>query len=246
MVRDDDDNRNEQGETITKSLRFSDPDVTIIVKYIDEKGEETEKEYSMYAQVLANLSNFFDTGLAVEMREKTTRVIALQDVTPKDLEMALKFQLDPIAVHSMTYFDAIKLVAFYHVYEFTGGLKLCDHVLSQVVKGWTNFPDDAVVNALLMADQYQLTKTEAAAIESLKILLKNRPREFTVEQMKKLHPMFQKGLFLSAIPRGMTKEEVDSPLFPKLFVSHWKSPHPPKKSFGSTKPQPIRGSTFHR
>jgi hypothetical protein len=98
--------------------------VTLLDKITtDENGDEAKKEYEMYSQVLSKLSTFVDTALSINMRGKETKSIVFNDVTPEIFELAIKIEEDSFAARSMTLEDAIKVVLFYHMYEFPTGLK---------------------------------------------------------------------------------------------------------------------------
>jgi hypothetical protein len=97
--------------------------VTLLDKITtDENGDEAKKEYEMYSQVLSKLSTFVDTALSINMRGKETKSIVFNDVTPEIFELAIKIEEDSFAARSMKLEDAIKVVLFYHMYEFPTGL----------------------------------------------------------------------------------------------------------------------------
>ena len=234
------DSNGEQKEPESKKLRSAEPDLKVLVKYTDDNGNSLERGYLMYSSLLANLSNFVDTCLTVEMKEKTTKEIVFQDVTPDIFDLALHFQDDPFAIRSMTPEDAVKLVEFYDRFDFSGGIKLCDQVLSDYLrqqKAYDNMtpPDnlDLLVEAIAMADKLDLSKCKSDGVDYLNSRfngtggsnrIRNRdqhygPTMFTIEHVKKLHPIFKKKL-VDYFPSDMTQEELDSPLFPRYFVEY--------------------------
>lgn len=221
-------------QTAHPMLRSSDADLKIILKYLDENGFSQRRELHLYSQVLASLSNFIDTTLSVDMKEKTDREIVLHDVSPEVFELGLKFLQDPLAALSISPEDVIKVVEFYDKYEFTAGIKLCDRVLFDYVKTKYIETDnktapinlDLLVTAATLANKCNLPKASQAAINYLTIKLNgdyNAPYNatmFTVELVEKLHEMFKNGLLDNVLPPGLTREELESPLFPKYFVAY--------------------------
>ena len=209
-----------------KKLRYTDPDLSVIVK-CNEDAEP--KIYQMYAQNLARLSTFVDTSLSVDMREKNDMEITFYNITPDGFEKALLFLQDPLAVRTMTPTDAMELVPFYDQYQFPGGLLLCDEILSdyigeQAAVMTTKPPDDldVLVQISTLAYKYNLVKSRPRSISYLNIRFQSDrssvfgPTMFSENHMRLLQPMFQEGLLL--LPDGFTKEDLESSLFPKYFV----------------------------
>ncbi|CAB9519681.1 expressed unknown protein [Seminavis robusta] len=222
-----------ESEPPCKKIRSSDPDVKIIVKYEDDKGKPARKEYQMYGQRISHLSKFFDTTLCVEMKEKATRKIVLQDLHPDLFEKAIKFQEDLSAIRSMTIEDAVELVEFYDMYDFKGGIQLCDDIIAEYLQEEIDdeeasetpiAPDDldVLVDAAALAYQHNLAKSKKKAVDYLTMKMDEEESVhgqmmFQYSHIQKLHPMFKDGLF--SMTDHMTDEEVASPLFPRYFTA---------------------------
>lgn len=213
-------------------LRSSETDLKIVLEFTDSKGVLKQKEYDVYAQIFSSLSKFIDTTLSTEMKEKDTRTIILHDVEPTCFEDAIKFLQDPIATISITPEDVVKVVECYDKYEFIAGIELCDKILYNNIKteyldaNETNAPAnlDLLVTAIALADKCNLPKAAAIGIPYIKrrlgasCSLPYNSTMFTVAHIQQLQGIFQKGCLDSVIPPGMSKEDVGSHLFPKLFV----------------------------
>ena len=65
----EDPNPVQEEERSPKRPRSSDFDLTVKLKYKDDNGNDKEKEYKMYGQILSSLSKFVDASLTIEMRE---------------------------------------------------------------------------------------------------------------------------------------------------------------------------------
>ncbi|CAB9523851.1 expressed unknown protein [Seminavis robusta] len=218
-----------------KKLRCGEPDVKVILSYDDDDDDHDDEpkqrteEYEMYGPVLASLSGFFDAALSVEMKEKTTREITIQDVTPAVFEQGITVLQDPLVSRSITAQEALKLVEFYDKYEFRKGLLLCDEILAEYLEQESAklpFDLDVIVEAAAQAHAYNLTKTNAKGIQFLQQRFA-RDRSirspdhlgsgiFSEQHIRMLQPMFLEGILEA--PEGTTREEMESPLFPKYFV----------------------------
>ena len=144
----------------------------------------------------------------------------------------MKFQTDFVAIASMSANDAAKLVEFYDLYEFTGGVALCDKLFYDVFRiqdASFNLPPrnfDLCVDAAILAHRLNLLKSKDEALD----FLENRlciqgdcpygVRIFRVEHIKKLQHMLIEGLFPFAIPPDTSEEEIKSVCFPKYFVNY--------------------------
>lgn len=213
-----------------KKLRYTDPDLLVIIKNdVDDEATES-KVYHMYAQNLARLSTFVDTSLSVDMREKNEMKITFHNITPDHFEKALQYLEDPLAVRSMTPADALELIPFYDQYQFPGGLLLCDAILSNYVgeQEPTNvamkLPDDLdlLVQVFSIAHKYSLPKSSEKSVSHLNIRFQDDrscpfgPSIFSEEHMTMIQPMFQEGLL--QVPHGFTNQDLNCSLFPKYFV----------------------------
>ena len=217
----------------TKKLRLSEPDLKIILKYKDDDDTQMTKEYEVYANILASMSKFVDASLSIEMKEKAEGVIVMQDVTPEVFDVALLYMSDPSAARSATPEDIIKVVEFYDKYEFSSGLKLCDDILHDFFTREMKLDDkhppenlDLLVDCIVLAEQLSLDQSKTSGLDYLESRFGNDFRRFgatmfSVEHVRKMHPMFKKGLFpdiIQDICADLTKEELDSPCFPRYFV----------------------------
>ena len=223
-----------EGPLPMQEIRSGEPDLTIIVKYWDDDGKATKKEYKMYSQVLATLSKFVDTALAVEMQEKDTRKIVMRDIWPEVFELAIKILTDPIKCASMTCEDAFKVAEFYDKFEFTGGIELCDLVMDRFLQkdmgcyksGEEIIPDlDQMVDIIELAERFNLSKCIKSGVIFLKLMFhrspgcRRGPVMLTVEHVKRLQSFFKARMTESVIMCAeVTESELDSSLFPKYFV----------------------------
>ncbi|CAB9520486.1 expressed unknown protein [Seminavis robusta] len=224
-------------EPATKRLRCTDPDLKIVLEYSTREESvwvEMKKEYHMYSHVLAGLSNFIDTSLSVDMKEKKRKEIVFKDVTPEIFEMALKYQQDLGAVRFMEAKDAAKLIKFYDKYEFTGGIKLCDDVLSDYFQNNIQNLDlqkppedlDLLVRAAALAYRFDLTNSKDAGIQYLKTRMHFTISPFGLsmfseDHIKRLQPMFVEGVFrqVHCALDALSAKEVAPLSFPKYFIS---------------------------
>ena len=231
---------------VFKKLRVTDPDLKVVLQYKDNNGKDAKQEYAMYSHLLANLSVFVDTALSVDMKEKETKTITLPDVTPEVFDLAIKLETSPAAARTLTLEDAMKVVGFYHKYQFSGGLELCDLVLYECFeqKSCKQRKKEPVldvsdlfaplriespgillqllVDAALFAQDFDLEKSKKSSVRWLSLNMNGtlgNNNVFNVSHIKKLHPLFKAGL-LSGVKSlaKLTSAEVESPLFPKYFV----------------------------
>jgi hypothetical protein len=235
---------NADEEPCCKRLRFSNPDLKIIVECTNNVVDggnnlanmepPSKKVYMMYSAQLANLSNFIDTALSTEMKEKATREIVFHDVMPHIFEQALKYVQDPVAANCFGAAEAIQFAEFYDLYEFKGGVALCDLVLMRYLAKngeaeIDQMPEDLdlLVEAAAVGFHLNLHHTKNAAITYLKSRMDFEaitlfgPSMFTVDHIRKLQPILQEqGLFDSiSWPVSLTTNDVASPLFPTLFTT---------------------------
>jgi hypothetical protein len=206
--------------TSGKVLRSSEPDLKVVLKYKNSDGKNSEKTYTMYGQIIAGLSNFFDTALSVEMKEKETREIILQNVSPDLFEKAMKFQQDMLSVHCMTFDDAVEVLSFYHLYEFRGGLSLCDGIVSGHIAS-TKFDDLAhLADIMEMAHKHDLDASVKSGCEYLQkefIGCPLRVSMLAIDQISSFVPCLKDCHW--SLPEGLDSEDLDSLLFPKYLRS---------------------------
>lgn len=117
-----------------KKLRFSEPDLRVVLKYDDPDGdgaERAETTYMMYASSLAAASSFVDAALFQKgANGDPDRCVTFDDVAPDVFLLALNYLKDPVAGRSMLVGDVIKVAGFYRRYQFPVGSELCDNVLA--------------------------------------------------------------------------------------------------------------------
>ena len=213
-------------EVAFKKLRSSEPDLKVVLKYSTKEGEVQEKEYQLYSQSLAKMSKFVDTCLSVEMKEKNEKSIIFEGISPDLFESALKYLEKPVEVISMGPKTALKLVEFYHKYDFSEGTALCDQILAkhllEVIRGRCqdkDFDIDICVDAAVVADMLDLPESKGHAVSYFGAIFWNTEHQMlhNLAHIKKLHPLFKKGHFQEDV-KDLTEEEVESPLFPKFFL----------------------------
>jgi hypothetical protein len=237
-------------------LQSSEPDLRVIVQCParnkedpnkeeedDDKEEEQllEKEYHMYADVLATQSDFVDTALSTEMKEKQTRTIHFQCESPALFDKAMLYLTDYQAAKNATAMDVLKVVGFYHMYQFHEGLAFADEKICERVekaekhclrccydelRGLDHSFFEHSVEAIVVANKLGLEKSGKAAIEFINsaFALFDRwdgPAHFTEEIVSQLQAFLHNhydsinlGLYLDC---DASREEVASSLFPKYF-----------------------------
>lgn len=240
-------------EPFSKKLRYSHSDLKIVLKFkkeneensheesgigADEEGNESgcgdeewkEKEYEMYSQSLAQMSDFVDAALSVDMKEKETKKIVFHDVTPKVFEKALEILQDPLTAMDMTATDALQIVDFYHRYEFAKGVKLCDRVLHDNARRDSKNLDtsdklDRLVDICLVADKLDLKVTRPAIFECLHGIARTQFRREHIarlqpfilsEELNRLHTFLYGKLMMDGEDLAVLK----SPLLPNLCVQY--------------------------
>ena len=210
-----------EGEPDPKRIRSSEPDLKVVIGSDDNAGagdgkgqngdsdDAEEQPASMvtkwyYSQALATKSKYIDALLAAPMKESESRTITFPDITPATWELMIKLIDDPIASRTMKAEDVVKVATYYDKYEFTGGTKLCDHVLEEYFKvvaanidiGATGaIPNvDLLVDSVVVANDANLEKSFEAGMTLTWQLLRTRKvpvgrTAFTAEHMKKLAPL---------------------------------------------------------
>jgi len=145
-------------EPSSKKLRLSDPDLKIVLTWEDEDGVKQTKEYQEYSHAFALLSKFVDTALSVQMKEKEEKTITFPNVSAETFELATKSVKCPVAARTMKLEDVVKVVEFYHRYDFTSGLELCNCIMKECFEKEISTRDqnvrlglDVLVNAAAMA-----------------------------------------------------------------------------------------------
>jgi hypothetical protein len=163
------------------------------------------------------------------MREQETREVVFPETTPQAFDLAMKYLEDPLAIRKMKAQDALQVVQFYDQYEFTVGLKLCDQILKEAMDAHRTLVLnndgvlDELVNICIATESLNLEQTKRACQSFLDLVLgfPDLPPILSVENCKKLHPIMMKDYSdILRISLGVTKEELESPLFPRVFVEY--------------------------
>ena len=216
-------------EPPTKKLRSCEPDLKIILKYETNDGRQEQKEYEMYGAVLGKMSGFVDAALSSGMKEQASREIVFDGITPEVFELALRFGDDILAAHAMTAKDAHKVVSFYHQYDFARGLQLCDYVFKEYLSmhpcdDYQTPPQDLdlLVNVIAEAERLDLTESKPLGIDYVRSRFDKSKfasstltaTMFTVEHLRSLQNLLKT---LDVHGDTLTKEELDSPLFPRYI-----------------------------
>ena len=230
---DDTNNNRSHGDDgpANKRLRCTEPDLTVILQWMDDVDEPQTKECKMYTSSLAKQSKFVDACLSVNMKEKATREITFHDVTPQLFEKALQFIEDPLAARSMEPKDALQVAEFYDKFALSSGIALCDEVLDKFLSELRcdgHVEDlDLLVDSISTATALGFLKAKTCGQQYLENVIPTNlfgstfgPTMFTLDHIKKLHPLFKQGIVDHYI-EGLTDEELNSALFPKYFVTHY-------------------------
>lgn len=200
-------------------------------------GVSAQKEYDVYGQVLAKHSKFVDTSLSVEMQEREKRELVFHGCAPETFELAIKVVENPHIARRMTAEDALKVVRFYDKYEFSGGLLLCDDILEEfLAKNYQGKLDqsprdedtfDHLVMASAAANDCNLKGATEKSIQFVRDVLSQRDnRKFRVDHVRQLHAhLIRHEATRLAAYMDVTKEEIESPLFPKFFVTWHSNTH---------------------
>jgi hypothetical protein len=208
----------------TRKLRSSELDLKITV---GEK-ENTVVHWYHY-QIMANHSRYIDTMLASPMKESNTYEISFPDIEPEVWDSMMLFVSDPVAIRDMKAEDVMLVATAYDQYDFDTGIKCCDRVLleyfQKVYETRDERPSDLnfAIDAFLCADKFHLEEAKKKGIEYFKYVLESDKDfgrcMFDEGSMKRLAPIIAEENLLSDAEGEWTKEEILSPIFPKLFVS---------------------------
>jgi hypothetical protein len=228
-----------------RKLRAADPDLQIILHFPwpNEGDPPQTKEYPCYSQMLCAVSEFIDAALSVGMAEKETRVIHMHDFNPVIFERALQLVLDPLKyrryIDRMRSRKAVQLLPFYNLYRFDSGRKICDEAIVRDFKltddddadefqehwdTWFMASDqnnfDLLVTTTVMANELQLPAASKITTRYVNLHMSSFPDEYKIDHIRKLHPLLKNGHFLEAVkPATFSPDEIDSSLFPKLFLT---------------------------
>jgi len=195
-----------------------------------------EKEYQMHSEILASQSRFVDTALRVEMMEKETRTITFHCESPDLFEKALLYLTEPPAAKEATLDEVLKVLKFYHMYDFHGGLSFADLKIAECIEAKStlikrvgeksvNFHTfDDLADILILANKLDLRESCEAGIDCLNDMFLcfpyfwGRPF-FTKEIVTKLQPFLHQHHRCIMFPKGanVSREEVVDGLFPKYF-----------------------------
>jgi BTB/POZ domain len=223
-------------EPLTKKLRCSDHDLKIIVRDRDDEGNVTsEKEYYVYGLIFAKYSKFIDVTLSSGMQEEKKREIVFHDVSPETFESAIRVLEDPAATRSMDAHNALEFVEFYDKYEFEGGLRICDQLLTEFLRHNLTYEDwgddvaeetfDMMVDITSAANNFNLPHATKAGREFFAEVMADCTDNwrFNVDQVKRLQPfMIRHEAQNLQYFFQLSQEEMESTLFPKFFIQ-WQS-----------------------
>jgi BTB/POZ domain len=110
----------------TSRLRFSDPDLQIVVG----EGEE-QKTYEYYSPIMATHSSYIDHALAAPMREQESRSLTFPEIHPPDWDKMMSY-LHAGAPAPQSVDDVRVVLNWYDKYDFDSGLEICDRVLGGI------------------------------------------------------------------------------------------------------------------
>jgi hypothetical protein len=191
--------------------------------------------------MLCAVSEFIDAALSVGMAEKETRVIHMHDFTPAIFKRALQLVLDPL--QNRRYIDimrsriAVQLLPFYDFYGFDSGRKICDEAIARDFKltddanadecrehwnkWWSHRKGlDLLLTATILANEKRLPAAGQITRRYVNLHMCTFSKEYKIDHIRKLHPMLKNGHFLAAVqPATFSQDELDSSLFPKLFLT---------------------------
>lgn len=213
----------DESEPEAKRLRSCEPDLLVIV---GGSGEERKKEYRYHSQVMASHSTYIDTMLATPMKESQSLTIKFPDLTKELWENMVKY-LDPLHARTLSIELAMELAPVYDKYSFERGLKICDHVLSEMfqqsigTKGGEMPKHDLglLIDVFLLANDANLLDTMKHAVPFFREALNSYERYgrimFSKSQIKKLVPLILKEKLLSggmgSFLRMWSNEQIKSP-----------------------------------
>eukprot|EP00527_Entomoneis_sp_CCMP2396_P005771 CAMPEP_0198152674 /NCGR_PEP_ID=MMETSP1443-20131203/60790_1 /TAXON_ID=186043 /ORGANISM="Entomoneis sp., Strain CCMP2396" /LENGTH=316 /DNA_ID=CAMNT_0043818775 /DNA_START=185 /DNA_END=1135 /DNA_ORIENTATION=- len=187
---------------------------------------------------MAQQSKYIDVMLASPMKESQTNEISFPDIDLDTWDMMMKY-LNASEARRMTVEDVLVVGEYYDQYDFVQGRLLCDQVLLEYFQGSKQQENemsldvDTMVEAITLAFKANLTDAfkEGSGYVKEKLTVHKipfGPTMFDREQIAKLVPLiihfceddssFRHGLH----PWDeYGKEEIESSLFPRLFVSEW-------------------------
>ena len=162
------------------------------------------------------------------MKESETYEISFPDIEPKVWDLMMKFVSDPLTIRDMTVKDVMLIATAYDQYDFATGLQCCDRVLFEYFQKVCKTRGkplelEFLIDALLLADKAHLEEAKQKGIEYFKYVLDSDNYYgrcmFGESRMKRLAQLIAgEKLLLCNDEDDWTKEEILSPLFPKLFV----------------------------
>lgn len=123
--------------------------------------------------------------------------------------------------------DALAVVEFHDKYEFTVGLQICSHILSEFISKHKNVTlatsndiFDSLVHASATAHQFRLDKANNLGWDFVKCLMKEATSiMLTVDHVKQLQPLLIEhgSEYIFCGNFDLEKEMIESQLFPMFF-----------------------------
>lgn len=191
-----------------------------------------------HSAVMAMHSKYIDVMLASPMKEGRTNEISFPEINLETWDTMMKF-LNASEARRMTVADVLIVGEFYDRYDFVQGRLLCDQVLLEYFQrtkdqeSEMSLDVDTLVEAVALSFKANLTDSFRTGSAYLK-------EKLTVHQIPFGPTMFQRHHIEKLVPlivhfceedasfrQGLhpwddfSKDEIESPLFPRLFVSEW-------------------------
>lgn len=146
-----------------KKIRFSEPDVKVIVGSSDVGSGEV-KVFFHHSVLLAYHSGYIDSMLASSLKESESKELTFPDIPPSTWDSMIQWVGDPCAAVTLEFKDALKVAEFYHKYNFHHGVALCDNIFKGRVltkaRSISNVPSksDAVIDVMEVLHKCGMTE----------------------------------------------------------------------------------------
>jgi hypothetical protein len=217
-----------------KRVRVSKPDLTIICKSTDDKGEEVERTFECHSIVMAAHSEYFDALLSSTMKESTEKKVTLEKVHPDVFEEAIQLLENPLAANEVSPLQALSVTEFYIRFEFTSGLKLVVSILGKLMDKYTDvsakppLPDERmiIIFTIALAEKFSLHSLieKSKAFLTVKFSQRNASGMgmFDEEDIKRLQPFLASDPGMECLEKYYEYRDVPDILdsnFPKTFTS---------------------------
>jgi hypothetical protein len=248
-MAEDNDKEEEDQLPYSNPLQSHAPELKIELHYRDENGVDQIKEYVHYSLMMASVSEFFDTALAVPMVESTTKVFELHGFSPSIVKEALEYVLAPLHHHPtvieqqrMNCATAVALLPFYNMYIFPTGRALCDEAIARefelededtsIVPHWETWTHKTngnnlslLLDSAVLADDLQLPKASQTTKRYLNLHMAHFSQSYHYPDIQALHSMLKNGHFLDAVkPAVFGQHAIKSEGLPMAFFGALSSP----------------------